>query len=65
MKSKRFRVDRRSCGKRRFMSATEAQMALLRIQGYGSRDVVPVRFYECPLCHGWHLTSKPMREESA
>ena len=24
-----------------------------------------LRAYECPICNGWHLSSKPQREEPA
>ena len=44
------------------MTEIEATMAMLRIQGTSTHDVVPIRVYQCPDCHGWHLTSKPQRE---
>lgn len=52
----------RSCrGKRRFRDAQEAKQTLRYIRGKSARQVIPVRYYECRRCGGFHLTSKPMR----
>lgn len=62
-RAKRKHFPRAKChGKKRFMTEIEATMAMLRIQGTSTHDVVPIRVYPCPDCHGWHLTSKPRRE---
>ncbi|MEQ3540054.1 hypothetical protein WHI96_14590 [Pseudonocardia tropica] len=52
-------VRERSCGKRRFRDRIAADLALARIRCSGAaryRD--PVRSYACPVCRGWHLTSR-------
>lgn len=43
------------CGKRRHRSQMSAIAAAIRL----SRNNVPLRVYQCPACHGWHLTKKP------
>jgi len=46
-------------GKRRFHDAEEAKRALRHIKTRGEpRAKTPARYYECPLCHGFHLTAK-------
>lgn len=48
----------RTCnGKRRYRSHQEAIQSLHHIKNTSKRDRQPVRAYECPRCHGWHLTS--------
>lgn len=56
-RSKRSK-DRGACpsGKRRFRDHPSA-VAALRRTGSSSREVRPVRAYECDRCQGWHLTS--------
>jgi len=53
---------RRACptGKVRFRDRQSAAEALHRSK-VSTRQVVPVRCYECPLCHGFHLTSRNER----
>lgn len=53
-------------GKVRFHTEHAAQVALVgaivrRNAGRGQRR--ECRHYQCPVCHGWHLTSKPKRPE--
>lgn len=52
---------RRPCrtGKARYPDHQAALGALRRIQRRNTREVVPVRIYDCALCRGWHLTSTP------
>lgn len=55
-------------GKRRFDTEHDAQVALVdavigRNRGKGQRH--EVRFYICPRCTGWHLTSAPLRRTAA
>ena len=52
----------RSCGKVRFRTELDAKIALsgARRQRRGSTQAKDVRrYYLCPQCHGYHLTSKP------
>jgi hypothetical protein len=52
-------MKRRACvtGKRRHLNQGAAIGSALRC----SRRAGPLRVYLCPLCAGWHLTSKPDR----
>ena len=43
-------------GKRRFKTDVDAQNALKEIRKH-PREVIPVRFYPCPKCNGFHLTN--------
>lgn len=56
-------------GKIRYPSAIDAGIALGKAQASrrtrGRDEVVEVRQYLCDLCRGWHLTSKPQRQERA
>jgi len=46
--------------KTRFTSDAAAQAALKKIKsGWFSKK--PSRVYKCPVCSGWHLTSRPKR----
>ena len=45
-------------GKRRFRDHESARRVLTEMRRASRRQVVPARIYECPLCQGWHLTSK-------
>ncbi|GAB2758984.1 hypothetical protein [Streptomyces bullii] len=47
-------------GKLRFRDRIAALLALGRIDNADPRRAEK-RAYRCHLCHGWHLTSKPMR----
>jgi hypothetical protein len=51
-----------SSGKLRYKDRIGARMALLRIQGRRSRQHQrrdnEAGLYQCPECHGWHLTSQ-------
>ena len=49
------------CRKRRFRTRIDAQMALLRTQAKADRGHPrrhERRYYRCPHCAGWHLTSR-------
>lgn len=49
-------------GKRRFRDHDQATAALRTIRTYGEqREKNPQRAYHCPVCNGWHLTSRPER----
>lgn len=50
--------------KLRYQTDIEAKVALASAQVNRERkaaEKVERRIYECPLCHGWHLTSKEER----
>lgn len=50
---------KRTCrGKTRYRDQQEAVEALHRLQVKSKREVQPTRVYECPICNGYHLTSK-------
>ncbi|PLS30865.1 DNA mismatch endonuclease Vsr [Bifidobacterium margollesii] len=54
----------RACGKVRFKTELDAKIALAgaRRQRRGpARQKDEQRYYRCPECHGYHLTSKPYR----
>lgn len=49
------------CDKRRFRDIDQAKNALLSIRyHYGQEPIgrFPIRYYDCPNCFGWHLTSQ-------
>lgn len=48
-------------GKRRYGIEQEADNALRRFWRTATQKHMPIRHYECPLCKGWHLTSKQKR----
>ncbi len=48
-----------STKKRRYKNDIDAQQALNEIKKRAARDKVPIRFYPCSLCNGFHLTSSP------
>ena len=48
----------------RFASNGAAQAALQRINPT-LRPNKPIRVYRCPVCSGWHLTSKKSRQASS
>ena len=63
---KREKSDKtsRACGKVRFKTELDAKIALAgaRRQRRGpARQKDEQRYYRCPECHGYHLTSKPYR----
>ncbi|MFJ6508610.1 hypothetical protein [Streptomyces sp. NPDC091879] len=47
-----------TCGKRRFPDRVSALLDMQRIQRKkdSTREFLPVRVYECPRCHGFHMT---------
>lgn len=59
--SKKSSTRRRACatGKVRYRSLTEAKRAARRISVVSTRERIPTRAYECPMCRGAHLTAKP------
>nr|WP_243394815.1 hypothetical protein [Bifidobacterium imperatoris] len=51
-----------ACGKARFRTELDAKIALASVQRQRRgrvRDKDEKRYYLCPQCHGYHLTSKP------
>jgi hypothetical protein len=44
------------CKKRRYTSAEKAALALSDVQAEPGKTYLPCRSYQCPYCHGWHLT---------
>lgn len=53
---------RKTCrnGKRRFPDR-ESALGALKATSQSTRDRKPLRVYDCPMCHGWHLTSEAFR----
>ena len=49
--------------KRRFRDKREAVRTLHYIQNADERETTPVRVYQCRVCQGWFLTSKPQYGE--
>lgn len=54
----------RTCpsGKRRLVDEREAKTELVGAilkRNKGSQRRRECRYYECPICKGWHLTSQP------
>lgn len=47
----------RKCGKRGYANAHAACMALRECR---SRGRCEIRYYQCPECTTWHLTSLPL-----
>lgn len=61
-KTKRKPNRKRTCqGKRRFRDREEAVAAIRTLRTKSDRGKHPHRAYECPTCHGWHLTSQDPR----
>lgn len=52
------------CSKYRYRSEIGAKLALANIRHTDSsrRPKQEQRAYRCPACHGWHLTSNPLRK---
>lgn len=46
------------CKKRRYHTEDEALALLASVHSNPLTRKVPTRCYECPHCHGWHLTSQ-------
>jgi hypothetical protein len=44
--------------KRRFPTEVDAMIALATIRGKGRARSLESRYYQCPTCDGWHLTSE-------
>ena len=53
-------------GKLRYRDRLEAQLALLRVSTDDDPRRKEKRSYQCPHCHGWHLTSqaRPTRRKA-
>lgn len=46
-------------GKRRYRSEADARAGMSGTKKRGDGRTPARRVYQCPDCHGWHLTSKP------
>lgn len=46
------------CSKWRYRSEDAAASALATIQANPLTERIPQRYYPCPFCRGWHLTSQ-------
>lgn len=46
------------CRKRRYRTEPEAMLVLEGVLQCPRTTKVPARFYHCPWCDGWHLTSQ-------
>jgi hypothetical protein len=53
-------IARRCRTKVRYRDIKEAKEARYILHCYSERERVPCRYYECPHCQGFHLTSKPL-----
>jgi hypothetical protein len=59
------KADRMCYGKRRFPDQIKAACEIGRIQ-FKYKDASPnLRPYPCPICRGFHLTSKPYDDPQA
>ncbi|HKY46171.1 MAG TPA: hypothetical protein VJM50_23975 [Pyrinomonadaceae bacterium] len=47
-----------ACLKRRYLTATDAELDLSRIKAKANHGHIPVRAYRCQWCAGFHLTSR-------
>lgn len=47
------------CRKRRYRSEPDAMVELTNVRRDPRTPRIPGRFYLCPHCNGWHLTSQP------
>lgn len=48
------------CRKRRYRKEFDAMMALAAVHADPKTPKIPVRWYRCGFCHGYHLTSQPI-----
>ena len=48
-------------GKLRYRNRRDADHVVAGMDRDGMHRERALRSYECPYCHGWHLTSKPKR----
>lgn len=55
----RMRDGSVACSKVRYRTDVDAQLDLVRIHRLPNNGHKPIRFYRCPWCHGYHLTSRP------
>lgn len=54
----RMRNGQVVCMKRRYRSESEASLELANVKRDPRTPRIPGRFYLCPHCEGWHLTSQ-------
>ena len=50
-------------GKKRYRTSQDAALALAQTRGVGGERRRETRYYRCPFCDGWHLTSSNRRSE--
>ncbi|QMP19207.1 hypothetical protein [Pseudomonas phage Persinger] len=54
------------CRKRRYRTELDAMIALGHIRHDPKTPKIPTRFYLCPHCNGWHLSSQaPANDNNA
>ena len=54
-------LRKKACeSKNRYTSKSDAEAAITSCASYGTTGL---HSYRCPYCNGWHLTSKPEREQ--
>lgn len=51
-------MDNKECNKTKYANEDAANKDVERIRKTSTRSNIPIRSYFCPLCSGWHLTSK-------
>jgi hypothetical protein len=57
-------AERMCRSKKRFESMIHAAGAIGRMKGkYADAKARPLRWYHCPLCHGYHITTKEPNAE--
>lgn len=49
------------CDKRTFPTKKDAMESIVKPPTKTRNKPIPIRAYECPICSGYHLTSKPDR----
>lgn len=66
LRKQRLRTPMTRCfhGKRRYFTRADAELVLGSIDTRDPRRR-EVRCYQCPACHGWHLTSQTVEQYSA
>ena len=50
--------DLKICQKRRYETADAAKQTIAYLVLHGKAERGELRYYKCPICHNYHLTSK-------
>jgi hypothetical protein len=56
--NKRKKGEAECRNKKRYKDKALAERSIQQWQKHSTREKKPCRAYECPFCHGWHLSSK-------